>query len=94
MTLRKVGFSAFMMAVSLYILLPTPDELLIYPAGSFFFSFAFHMTLLYGLLLTMVIYRALVVGCLVDSLLVGGKPMYYMFKSKFKKQQFHLRLGS
>ena len=90
MTLRKVGYSAGMLAASIYILLPTPDELLIYPAGSFLFSYALHIPILYALLLTMVIYRALGVACLFGSLLVGGKPMYYMFKSRFKKQQFHI----
>ncbi len=85
MTLRKVGFSVFLLAAGLYILLPTPDELVIYPAGVFFFSYALHMPLLYGLLLTMVIYRALGVGCLVFALATGGKPICYMLKSRFKK---------
>ena len=94
MTLRKVGFSAGMLAVSIYILLPTPDELVIYPAGSFLFSYALHMPILYALLLTMVIYRALGVACLFGSLLVGGKPMYYMFKSRFKKTTIQCKAGS
>ncbi len=85
MTLRKVGFSAFLLAVSLYILLPTPDELVIYPAGVFFFAYALHMPLFYGLLLTMVIYRALGVSCLGFALATGGKPVYYMLKNRFKK---------
>ena len=86
MTLRKVGFSAALLAVSLYILLPTPDELVIYPAGTFFFSYTFHMPLFYGLLLTMVIYRAVGVATLAGALLVGGKPIYYMLKTRFRKK--------
>ncbi len=92
MTLRKVGLAAFLLGVSLYILLPTPDELVIYPVGSFFFSYAFHMPLLYGLLLTMIIYRALGVACLGFALITGGKPMYYMFKTRFKKTKIHFKL--
>jgi hypothetical protein len=57
----------------------------IYPAGIFFFSYAFHMPLLYALLLTMVIYRAVGVASLVGALVVGGKPIYYMFKTRFRK---------
>ena len=85
MTLRKVGVSASLMAASLYILLPTPDELVIYPLGGLLFSCAFHIPLLYGVLLTMIIYRGLGAGGLVASLLVGGKPIYNMLKNKFQK---------
>ena len=87
MTLRKVGFSAVLLAVSLYIVLPTPDELVIYPIGAIFFSYAFHISFLYGLLLTMVIYRAVGTACLGGALLIGGKPIYYMLKEKYRNRR-------
>ena len=86
MTLRKVGFSAFLLAVSLYILLPTPDELVIYPAGVFFFNYVFHIPLIYGLLLTMIIYRSAGLACLAGAFLVGGKTVYFMLKQKYAKR--------
>ncbi|MGA2681125.1 MAG: hypothetical protein ABSF44_04920 [Candidatus Bathyarchaeia archaeon] len=68
-------------------MLPTPDELVIYAVGGFLFSYAFHMPLLYVVLLTMIMYRGLGAGCLVGSLLVGGEPIYYMFENRFKKNR-------
>jgi hypothetical protein len=96
MTLRKVAFSTFLLGVSLYILLPTPDELVIYPVGSFFFSYALHIPVFYALLLTMIIYRGVGAGCLLGALLIGGKPIYYNLKEKYRKrriQPLSKRLG-
>ena len=96
MTLRKLAVSTFLLATSLYILLPTPDELFIYPAGSFFFSFALHISLLYALLLTMIIYRGVGAACLLGALLIGGKPIYYNLKERYRKrriQPLSKRLG-
>ena len=83
--IRKVGFSAFLLGAGLYILLPTPDELVIYPVVGLFFSYIFHMPILYSVLLTMVIYRALGVFTLLGALIVGGKPAYRLLKSRFRK---------
>ncbi len=83
--IRKVAFSTFLLGLSLYILLPTPDELVIYPAVGFFFSYAFHTPFVYGVLLTMIIYRTVGVASLLGALLIGGKPIYNNLKGSFKK---------
>jgi hypothetical protein len=83
MQVRKIAYSAFLLSTSLYILLPTPDELVIYPVGGLFFSYAFQLPFVYGVLLTMIIYRAIGAVCLLGSLLIGGKPIYYKLKQKF-----------
>jgi hypothetical protein len=87
MQIRKVAFPTFLLGTSLYILLPTPDELFIYPVLSLFFSYVFQMPLVYALLLSMIIYRGVGVGCLFGALLIGGKPIYYKLKEKFRKKQ-------
>jgi hypothetical protein len=83
MQVRKFAYSAFLLSTGLYILLPTPDELVIYPVGALFFSYAFHIPILYGVLLTMIIYRSVGVASLLGALLVGGKSIYCKLKQKF-----------
>ena len=87
MTLRKVVSSAFLFSTAAYILLPTPDELVIYPTFGFFFSYTFHMQFIYGVLLSMVIYRGVGVSCLLGALLIGGKPIYIKLKEKILRQK-------
>jgi hypothetical protein len=86
MMLRKVAFPTFLLGTSIYILLPTPDELVIYPVLGLFFSYVFQIPLLYGVLLAMIIYRAVGVGGLLGALLIGGKPIYYKLKERYQKK--------
>jgi hypothetical protein len=87
MTLTKVASSAFLFSASLYILLPTPDELVIYPTFGLFLSIVFHMPLVYGVLLSMIIYRTVGSVCLLGALMIGGKTIYYKLKEKFVKKR-------
>ena len=86
MQLRRVAFPTFLLGTSLYILLPTPDELVIYPVLGLFLSYVFQMPLVYGVLLSMIIYRGLGVGCLFGALLIGGKSIYYKLKERYQKK--------
>jgi hypothetical protein len=83
MAIRKVASLTFLFSTAVYILLPTPDELVIYPVLGLFFPYAFHMSFIYGVLLSMVIYRGVGVACLLGALLIGGKPIYIKLKKKF-----------
>ena len=83
MAIRKVASLTFLFSTAVYILLPTPDELVIYPVLGLFFSYAFHMSFIYGVLLSMVIYRGVGVARLLGTLLIGGKPIYIKLKKKF-----------
>jgi hypothetical protein len=85
MEMRKAAFSAFLLSTSLYILLPTPDELIIYPVLGFSFSYVFHFSLIYGVLMAAIIYRSTGVVCLISSFFIGGKIIYNMFKEKIRK---------
>lgn len=87
MQLRKVAFPSFLLGTSLYILLPTPDELVIYPVLGLFLSYIFQMPFVYGVLLSMIIYRGVGVGCLFSALLIGGKPVYRSLREKFKQKR-------
>ena len=87
MTLKKAAFSAILLSVSIYILLPTPDELVIYPVLSFFFAYGFHIPIIYGLLISMILYRGVGCACLLGALLIGGKPIYYSLKQRIAKKR-------
>ena len=87
MTLRKGASSALLFSTGLYILLPTPDEFVIYPTFGLFFSYAFHMPFIYGALLSMVIYRGLGATCLLGALIIGDKPIYIKIKEKVLKRK-------
>jgi hypothetical protein len=84
MTLRKVAFSAVLFSASIYILLPTPDEFVIYPVLSLSFAYVFHLPIVYDILLSMILYRGLGAFCMLGALLIGGKPIYYKLKGKMK----------
>jgi hypothetical protein len=85
MRLRRVAFSTFLLATALYILLPTADEIVIHPVFGLFLSYALHMSFVYGVLLSFIIYRAVGVVCLLGALLIGGKPIYNKLKERFRK---------
>jgi hypothetical protein len=83
MQVRKFAYSAFLLSTALYILLPTPDELVVFPVSGMFFSIVFHMPLVYGVLIAVIIYHSVGVVCLLGALLIGGKPIYHKLKQKF-----------
>ena len=86
MRLRKVAFSALLLAVSLYILLPTADEIVIHPVFGFFLSYILHLPLAYGVLISVIIYRGIGSACLFGALAIGGKPVYYKLRQKFGRK--------
>jgi hypothetical protein len=86
MRFKKIAFVALMLAVSVYILMPTADEIVIHPTFGLFLSYTLSIPYLYGVFLSIIIYRAIGVGCLVVALLVGGKPTYYALKEKIAKK--------
>jgi hypothetical protein len=85
--LKKVAVSAFLLALSLYILLPTADEIVIHPVFGLFLSVVLKVPLAYGVLLSIVIYRGIGSACLLAALLIGGKPIYIKLKEKFGKKE-------
>jgi hypothetical protein len=87
MQLRRVAFSIFLLTLSLYILFPTADEIIIHPLFGLFLSQVFNLPLVYGVLLSIVIYRGVGVACLLSALLIGGKPIYYKLKERLEKKQ-------
>ena len=48
-----------MLATSLYILLPTADEIFIHPAFGLFLSYVLQIPLVYGVFLSIIIYRTI-----------------------------------
>ena len=87
MTLRKVGFSACLLAVALYIFLPTPDELFIYPVAGLFLSFTLHVSIVYAVLLITLFYYGAGAISLLGALMIGGKPIYNNLKVMYRKRR-------
>lgn len=85
--LRKVALSTFLLGFSLYIFLPTPDELFIYPTVGLFLTYTFHISFLYAVALITLIYYGAGAVSLAAVLLIGGKPMYFMLKEKYRKRR-------
>ncbi len=86
MQISKVALTAFMLTVSLLILFPSPEELVIHPAFGLFLSSQLHVSTVDGILLSIVIYRLIGAGCLCGAFLVGGKSVYYSLKGKLLKK--------
>ncbi len=87
MRFRKVVFSAAMLAISIYILLPTADEIIIHPTFGLFLSYVFNLPYVYGFLLSIIIYRVVGLVCLAAAILVGGKPTYFLLREKMAKMR-------
>jgi hypothetical protein len=88
MHLRKVAFPAFMLGTSLYVLLPTADEIFIHPAFGFFLSYVLQIPLVYGIFLSIIIYRTIGLACLLAALVKGGRPIYDKLKESLAKRKF------
>ena len=85
--LRKVALSTFLLGYALYIFLPTPDELFIYPSAGVFLTYTFHISFLYAVLLIALFYYGSGVIALSAALLIGGKPIFHMFEEKYRKRK-------
>lgn len=93
---RRVAISTFLLAFSLYIFLPTPDELVIYPVGGLFLAYVLHLSFVDAIILITLLYYGSGVLALAGALLIGGRPMYRLVKEKYRKssfQQFLKRLN-
>ncbi len=88
MHFKKIAFSAAMLAISIYILLPTAEEILIDPTFGFFLSYVFNLPYVYGVFLSILIYRMIGLVCLATAVLVGGKPTFFLLKEKMVKIRF------
>lgn len=86
MRLRRFAFSVSLLALSMYILLPTPDEIIIHPLLGWFLTNILNLPLIYGLMLSIIIYRSLGFTLLAVALLIGGKPIYYKLKERMRKK--------
>jgi hypothetical protein len=90
MRFRKIAFPAFMLGASLYILLPTADELFIHPTFGLFLSYALNIPYLEGVLISVILYRALGCVCMGAALVTGGKPAYAKLKASLAKKKFSI----
>lgn len=86
MRLRRVAVSAFLLGVGVYVWLPTPDEIVIYPALSIFFSLVFNLNLAYAVLLSVILYRGIGSVCLLGAIILGGKQTYLKIKERLKRR--------
>jgi hypothetical protein len=85
MQLSKIAVSAFLLGLGVYIWLPTADEIVIHPTFGLFLSIVLHINYAYGVLLSIIIYRAIGSTCILGALLLGGKPVYNKLKEKLRR---------
>ncbi|MGQ9720963.1 MAG: hypothetical protein ACUVXA_06520 [Candidatus Jordarchaeum sp.] len=81
---KRVIVASVLLGVSLYILLPSPEEIIIHPALGLLLSQVFVLPYFSGIILSVTIYRVVGVGCLLFALLLGGGPIYQKLKTRFK----------
>lgn len=84
---KRVIVASVLLGVSLYILLPSPEEVIIHPALGILLSQIFGFPYLSGILLSVIIYRVIGVGCLLCALLLGGRPIYQKLKTRLKRTE-------
>jgi hypothetical protein len=77
-----------MLTITLYILLPTADEIIIHPAFGLVLSYILQIPLFYGVLFSIIIYRTIGLACLLVALVVGFKPVYNGIKEDLTRKKF------
>jgi hypothetical protein len=87
MQLKRVAVSTFLLGLSVYILLPTADEIVIHPVFGFLLSNILNLPLAYGILLSIAIYRGIGSACLIGALFVGGKPIFHRLKDRISRKR-------
>ena len=94
MHLTKVAVSTFLLGLSLYILLPTPDEIIIHPIFGLLISNSLKLPSHYGIFVSIVSYRIMGSIFLVTAIFIGGKPICQKLKENIKKKSenahFHI----
>lgn len=80
--MRRIPLSFALMAVGIYIVIPTPDELLIHPFMGYLFSMAFNVNLQTGILWSCTFYVTLGVMFLAGSIIIGGRTIICELNNK------------
>jgi len=84
---KSIPLAIFLLSASLYILLPTLDEILIHPVFGLFLSQILDLPIIQGIGLSIVIYRSIGILCLICALIIGGKPIYQKLKARLKRKK-------
>ena len=82
----KATLSVLILGISIYILVPTVEEAFIHPALGLFFSNALNLPLVYGVILSIIIYRTIGGIFLFAALIIGGKPIYNLLKKTLRNK--------
>jgi len=80
--MRRVPLSFALLAVGIYIVVPTPDEILIHPAIGYILSKAFNTSLQVGIIWSCTMYIGIGILFLASSLLLGGRIIMHEINSK------------
>ncbi len=97
---KNISIAIILMGVSLFIMLPTPDEVIIYPVLGFIISNLFNVPFVEGALITVIGYHTVGILCMTGSFMLGGKQMLeklrvdireYMHPQKIEKEKIQIK---
>jgi hypothetical protein len=80
--MRRIPLSFALMAVGIYIVVPTPDELLLHPVMGLIFSKVFGVSLQTGIVWSCTMYTGLGLVFLAGSILLGGRIVVHELNNK------------
>ncbi|MFH2111721.1 MAG: hypothetical protein ABIJ47_10745 [Candidatus Bathyarchaeota archaeon] len=80
--MRRLPLSFALLAVGIYIVVPTPDEILIHPFMGYMLSKAFNTSFKTGIIWSCTIYVSIGLIFLASSLLLGGRIILHEINSK------------
>lgn len=82
--MKKIVIATFFLIIGLYILLPTPDDIVIDTTGAILLYKFYEIHPLQGYIITFFVYRGLGVICAIFALLLGGKTIYKKLRERNK----------
>jgi hypothetical protein len=80
--MRRVPLSFALLTIGLYIVVPTPDELLIHPFTGYILSRAFNTSIKTGIIWSCTAYNSIGILFLASALLLGGRIILHELNSK------------
>jgi len=80
--MRRMPLSFALMAVGIYIVVPTPDEILVHPFLGYMFSKAFNVNLQIGIMWSCTLYVSIGVMFLAGSIILGGRTIISELNNK------------
>ena len=87
---ERLAFSLALLGVALFVIIPTPDEMLIHPTIGYLLSSTFNMSIQSGIIWSIILYDGLGFLILLASIALGGEHVLKELNTRIDDKKSHL----